>query len=123
MAEGFLKSIDHSSEIISAGTKPETGVNPFAICVMHEIGIDISNQSPKSVTDFTNDSFDFVITVCDHAKEVCPVFTGHVKQQIHIGFADPADAIGTDEEILNVYRITRDQIRKEFTLWFNALKS
>jgi arsenate reductase len=123
MAEGFLKSTDPSFEIYSAGIKPEKAVNPYAIRVMKEIGIDISNHSPKKVTDFINDSFDIVITVCDHAKEVCPVFTGQVKQHLHIGFADPADAICTDEEILNVYRKTRDQIRKEFTLWVNALKS
>jgi arsenate reductase len=114
MAEGFLKSFDHQSEILSAGIRPEKEVNPYAVRVMKETDIDISYQYPKNVKDFVNESFDFVITVCNQAQEVCPVFTGDVKQRLHIGFEDPADAAGTDEEILLVYRKIRDQIRSEF---------
>lgn len=118
MAEGFLKSINSSLTVLSAGTKPEINVNPYAIKVMQEIGIDISPNNPKSVLGFINEPFDFVITVCDQAKEVCPIFTGHVKHRFHFGFNDPADARGSDEEILSVYREIRDQIVSTF-LSFN----
>lgn len=114
MAEGFLKSFDNSLDVFSAGTRAEKNVNPYAVKVMAEKGIDISLQTPKSVEHFLQESFDYVITVCGGAKEVCPVFTGNVKQRLHIGFEDPADATGTDDEKLIVYRKVRDQIEKEF---------
>jgi arsenate reductase len=114
MAEGFLKSFDNNLEVYSAGTKPAERVNPFAIKVMKEIGIDISQGIAKDVNKYLEKSFDYVITVCDNAKETCPVFTGNVKKQIHIGFDDPADAVGTEQEVNSVYRRVRDQIRKEF---------
>lgn len=114
MAEGFLRSFDKELEVYSAGTRPADKVNPKAIQVMNEIGIDISSNYPKSVDQFINDSFDYVITVCDNAKETCPVFIGKVGKQLHIGFEDPAEAIGTEEEILSVFRKVRDEIKKEF---------
>lgn len=114
MAEGFLKSFDHELEVYSAGTKPAKEVNPNSIAVMKEDGIDISGNFPKDVNQFTKDAFDYVITVCDNAKEVCPVFTGKVKHRLHLGFIDPADATGTREEILNEYREVRDEIRSSF---------
>ena len=119
MAEGFLKSFDSELEVFSAGTIPAEKVNPNSVIVMEEVGIDISSQSPQNVDEFVDQSFDSVITVCDNAKEVCPVFTGHVKHQFHIPFDDPAVAIGTDEEILAVYRRVRDEIKKEFTQFYN----
>ncbi len=119
MAEGFLKSFDSELEVFSAGTIPAEKVNPNSVIVMDEVGIDISSQAPQNVDDFVDQSFDSVITVCDNAKEVCPVFTGHVKHQFHIPFDDPAVAIGTDEEILAVYRRVRDEIKKEFTQFYN----
>lgn len=123
MAEGFLKSLDKNLEISSAGTKPETSVNPNAVRVMNEIGIDISSQVPKNVDIFKDKSFDYVITVCDSAKETCPVFTGNVKNRLHIGFEDPAEARGTEEEILAVYRKVRDEIKNEFSKFYESLKS
>lgn len=114
MAEGFLKSFDPEFEVFSAGTKPAKEVNPNSIAVMKETGIDISRNYPKDVDQFTKDAFDYVITVCDNAKEVCPVFTGKVKHRLHLGFVDPADATGTNEEILNEYREVRDEIRSSF---------
>lgn len=120
MAEGFLKSIDQSLTIVSAGTYPEKEVNSYAVKVMRDVGIDISLNHPKSVNNFMNEPFDFVITVCDHAKEVCPIFTGQVNHRLHIGFDDPAAATGTDEEILMVYRTIRDQIMSEFTKFYNS---
>lgn len=115
MAEGLLKSMDSELEVFSAGTRPEKTVNPIAVKVMKEIGIDISSHYPKMADIFINDPFDYVITVCDNAKESCPVFTGKVKNRIHIGFEDPALAKGTDEEVLNVYRRIRDEIKDKFT--------
>jgi len=89
MAEGILRSMNPRLEIFSAGTKPESEINPHAVYVMKEIGIDISSQSPTHVDRFIGASFDYVITVCDHARENCPVFTGEVKQNLHMGFEDP----------------------------------
>jgi arsenate reductase (thioredoxin) len=119
MAEGVLRSIDPSLEIHSAGTRPEKEVNPNAVVVMKEIGIDISGHRPELVDQFTDEAFDFVITVCDNAKESCPVFAGKVGKRIHMGFKDPADARGTKEEVLAVYRKIRDQIREGFISFYN----
>lgn len=121
MAEAFLKSFDKKLEVFSAGTNPEEKVHPKAIQVMKEIGISLDGQKPKLVDDFIKESFDYVITVCDNAKETCPVFIGKVKHQIHIGFEDPAEATGTDEEILNKFREIRDKIRDRFYKSYNDL--
>ncbi|MCB0822560.1 MAG: arsenate reductase ArsC [Bacteroidales bacterium] len=118
MAEGFLKSFDPKLEVFSAGTAAEENVNPYAVKVMKEKGIDISGQKPEQVDKYLNESFDYVITVCDGAKEICPVFAGEVKNRLHIGFDDPAKARGTEEEILPVYRKVRDEIREEFHIFF-----
>jgi len=122
MAEGFLKSFDSELEVFSAGTLPAEKVNPSSVMVMDEIGIDISSQFPQNVDEFVDQSFDYVITVCDSAKEVCPVFTGDVKHQLHIPFDDPADATGTEEEILTVYKRVRDEIKEEFAQFYNEIK-
>jgi len=114
MAEGFLKSFDDSLEVHSAGTEPSTEVHPKAINVMNEIGIDLSTNYPKSVDEFLNDTFDYVITVCGGAKESCPTFTGNVKHHIHIGFDDPADATGTSAKIYSEFRRIRDEIKRDF---------
>jgi arsenate reductase (thioredoxin) len=118
MAEGILRSIDPSLQVHSAGTRPEKEVNKNAVRVMEEIGIDIFRNLPKNVDQFTGESFDFVITVCDNAKESCPVFTGKVGKRLHIGFEDPADARGTESEVLSIYRMVRDQIRERFSLFY-----
>jgi len=123
MAEGFLKSFDSELEVYSAGTKPAERVNPKAIQVMQEMGIDISKNYPKDVEKFVNESFDYVITVCDNAKETCPVFTGKVGQQLHIGFEDPAEATGTEEEVLAVFRRVRDEIKEKFWEFYQNLKN
>ena len=114
MAEGFLKSLDTDLEVFSAGTSPATRVHPRAIAVMKEAGIDISTHSPKLVDQFLSLPFDYVVTVCDNAKEQCPVFSGTVKRRLHIGFDDPADAFGTDEEVMAEFRRVRDEIRDGF---------
>jgi arsenate reductase (thioredoxin) len=120
MAEGFLKSFDKSLEVFSAGTKPAERVNPFAVKAMSEIGIDISNGVAENVDKYLSQSFDYVITVCDNAKETCPVFMENVKYRLHIGFDDPADAVGSEEEVMPVYRRVRDEIKKDF---FNFYKN
>jgi len=114
MAEGFLKSFDSNLTVHSAGTNPSAMVHPNAIQVMNEEGIDLSQNFPKTVDRFLNDPFDYVITVCDNAKETCPVFIGKVGKQLHIGFEDPAEATGTEEEILKKFRTIRDEIKKDF---------
>ena len=122
MAEGFLKSFDNNLEVYSAGTKPADKVNPFAVKAMREIGIDISMGIPENVEKYLSESFDYVITVCDNAKETCPIFTGKVKKRFHIGFDDPAEATGSEEEVMPVYRRVRDEIREQFqTIYSNDL--
>ena len=115
MAEGFAHHAGWN--VFSAGTKPEVEVNPFAVKVMTEIGIDISNHIPQSVNEYLEDDFDLVATVCDNAQKSCPVFMGECNYKIHNGFTDPANATGDDAEITEVYRKVRDEIRD----WINNL--
>lgn len=114
MAEGFLRSFDERLTVHSAGTEPAAEVHPKAIHVMAEKGIDISQHEPKLADVFTQEEWDYVITVCDHANETCPTFLGPVSHRLHIGFEDPAKATGTEEEILAEFRRIRDQIQSEF---------
>jgi len=118
MAAGFLKSMDGRLELFSAGTAPAPRINPNAVQVMKEVGIDISSGVPKNVSKFLGDSFDFVITVCDDADRDCPNFRGKVGRRVHIGFIDPAKATGTPEEILAVFRKVRDEIRVRFSEFY-----
>jgi arsenate reductase (thioredoxin) len=113
MAEGLLKHITQSKyEINSAGTKPSI-VRPEAIKALAEIGIDISNNRSKSVNEFINDEIDFVLTVCDNAKESCPYFPAKTKLTHH-SFEDPAEAQGDEETRLNAFRKIRDEIKVYF---------
>jgi arsenate reductase len=114
MAEAFLKSFNKNLDVHSAGTKPTEKVNPYAVKVMREIGIDISKNTTKNVSEYLSQEFDYVITVCDGAKETCPVFIGKVKNRLHFGFEDPAEAKGTETEIIEVFRKIRNQIKDEF---------
>ncbi len=118
MAEGFLKAFDPDLKVSSAGTNPSNEVHPKAIVAMKEMNIDISNNHPKNVSEFLKDSFDYVITVCDDAKETCPYFSGDVKHRLHIGFEDPAEATGTDEEIMAEFRRIRDEILVDFFMFY-----
>ena len=113
MAEGFLKKYRKGWHIESAGTFP-VGLNPHAIEVMAESGIDISKNSSKSVSRFTSSSFDFVITVCDNARMACPVFPGDdMTRYIHWSFEDPSITTGSHDKRLNSFRNTRDLIDKK----------
>ncbi|MCB9511541.1 MAG: arsenate reductase ArsC [Deferribacteres bacterium] len=118
MAEGFLKSFDASLEVYSAGTNPATQVHPKAVQVMQELSIDLSHHRPKSVDTFLSRTFDYVMTVCGHAKETCPVFMGEVRHNLHIGFDDPAEATGTEDEILSEFRRIRDEIKRDFFAFY-----
>ncbi len=114
MAHGFLQSFDKRLEVKSGGTKPANRVNPTAVEVMSELDIDISHHVPQNVDNYKGQEWDYVITVCDNAKENCPVFSGKVKHRLHIGFEDPSEAVGTPEFIMNEYHRIRDEIRSRF---------
>lgn len=122
MAEGFLKSFDPALEVHSAGTRPEARVNPNAVMVMKEVGIDISKQVPDPLEKYLDKEWDYVITVCDNAREACAYFPGKAGQRLHMGFEDPAAAVGSEEEVLAVYRSIRDGIKHEFFEFYNKVK-
>ena len=112
MAEGLLRFLAKGRfQVFSAGTHPH-GLNPLAVQVMEEIGIDISGQKSESLDRYVEDPFDFVITVCDKARETCPVFAGG-GHRLHWSFEDPAAAAGSLDERLAVFRRVRDEIEHE----------
>lgn len=121
MAHGFLKSFDPELSVFSAGTVPAEKVNPKAVAVMEEVGIDISNHTPHNVKEYLNEPWDYVITVCGGANESCPMFSGDVKHRLHIGFDDPSDAKGSDEYVMSEFRRVRDEIRDRFKLFNNEI--
>ena len=113
MAEGLVNHfLGDTWEAFSAGIRPAERVNPLAVRVMGELGIDISTHRTKSVDEFRQAAFDVVVTVCDDAARNCPAWLGqgHVT---HMGFPDPATADGSDEERLQVFREVRDAICRQ----------
>jgi arsenate reductase len=111
MAEGLLRhDAGGRFEVFSAGTRPSQ-VRAEAIAVMRELGIDISGHRSKSVDEFSGQSFDYVLTVCDNAKESCPIFPGR-SAMIHRNFEDPAALQGSEGERLALYRRVRDEMRR-----------
>jgi arsenate reductase len=122
MAEGLLRSLGGNQyEVYSAGTHPSF-VRPQAIKVMSEIGIDISSHSSKSLEKFVDQAFDYVITVCDNAKESCPVFYG-AKEMLHWSIEDPVGVGGTEEMQLEAFRKARDEIKKRIEKTFNIQRT
>jgi arsenate reductase len=118
IAEGLLNSLYGSRyEAHSAGIAP-TAINPFAVRAMAEIGIDISANRSKSIEEFRGENFDYVVTVCDDAREACPFFPG--KKVIHKSFQDPSQFRGTDDEILAKVRKVRDEIKGWIESTFSA---
>ncbi|WP_082208557.1 arsenate reductase ArsC [Parabacteroides goldsteinii] len=111
MAQGWLQSFDKNLNVCSAGTEPAEEVNPLAIKTMKSSGIDISHHTPKSIHEYLNEPWDYVITVCGEANENCPVFNGKVRQRLHIGFYDPSRAQGTPEFIESEFRRICNQIK------------
>ena len=115
MAEGYLRArFGDRYEALSAGTSAST-VSPLAVRAMAEVGVDISAQRSKDLGEFLGEEMDVVVTVCDAAQAVCPMFPG-AKRTMHVGFPDPAAATGTEEERLVVFRAVRDEI----TAWIDA---
>ncbi|MBA3899066.1 MAG: arsenate reductase ArsC [Bacteroidetes bacterium] len=114
MAHGFMQSFDNRLEVFSAGTEPAGEVNPKAISVLKEAGLDISHHQPQQVNQYLNEAFDYVITVCDSANESCPIFSGKVKHRLHIGFEDPSYAKGSAEFIHAEFIRVRDEIKESF---------
>ena len=116
MAEGWLRHLAGDRfDVVSAGTEPSS-VNPLAVAVMRERGVDISAQTSKAVGQFLGDSFAYLITVCDNAREKCPIFPGAVKR-IHWPLDDPAAAAGSDAERRAVFRRVRDEIETRMRAW------
>jgi len=114
MAHGFLQSFDANISVRSAGTEASGKLNAKAVMVMRAIGLDISNHTSDSVVKYLAEEWDYVITVCGGANEVCPAFMGKVKTRLHIGFDDPSLATGTDEFIWSEFIRVREQIKDEF---------
>ena len=114
MAEGLINTClgDHF-RAFSAGTKPSGRVHPLAITVMAELRIDLSQHQSQSTADFRGQYFDYVITVCDAANEDCPAWLNQAGARAHIGFVDPAEATGSTEAVLAVFRQVRDQIKEQ----------
>jgi len=121
MAHGFLQSFGPELQVFSAGTEPSAQVNPKAIAVMKEAGIDISHHTPTHVEKYLDQEWDYVITVCDDANETCPAFLGKVKHRLHFGFEDPSKATGSEEFIWNEFRRIRDMIRQKFYEFYKSL--
>ncbi len=121
MAEGLMNVLPGDQyETFSAGTEPSQ-VNPYAIKSMSEIDIDISPNRSKNIHEFEGVEFDYVITVCDNAKERCPVFPGGGKH-IHKEFTDPSGAKGSNDQKLMVFRMVRDEIRDWIQNYFQRIK-
>jgi arsenate reductase (thioredoxin) len=119
MAEGLLRDLGGDQfEVFSAGIEPSV-VNPLAIAAMREINIDISGHRSKSVDEFTGQEFDYVITVCDNAKEHCPIFPGST-QRLHWSFTDPAAAEGDEAARLAVFRRVRNEILQRLRLFVSV---
>ncbi|MDX8340450.1 arsenate reductase ArsC [Draconibacterium sp. IB214405] len=114
MAHGFLQSFDERIEVFSAGTEASGKLNSGAVKAMAEIGLDISGHTSDSVQKYLNDEWDYVITVCGGANEVCPAFIGKVKHRLHMGYDDPSHAEGTPEFVWSEFQRVRDEIKAGF---------
>lgn len=118
MAHGFLQSFDKNITVRSAGTQAAGRLNEGAVKAMAEVGIDISHHTSDPVEMYLGKEWDYVITVCGGANETCPMFTGKVKNRLHIGFDDPSHAVGTSEFIESEFRRVRDEIKSRFYEFF-----
>ncbi len=117
MAEGMARAWGGPGlEASSAGSHPAERVHPMAVAAMQEIGLDIGGNVPMHLERFLGERWDYVITVCDRARDACPVFPGDA-ERIHWGFDDPAAAEGSNEQRMAVFRRVRDEIRNRLRLW------
>ncbi|HNQ69350.1 MAG TPA: arsenate reductase ArsC [Bacteroidales bacterium] len=122
MAHGFLQSFDKSLTVRSAGTEASGKLNLGAVEAMKEVGINISHHTSDSVDLYLGEEWDYVITVCGGANEVCPAFIGKVKNRLHIGFDDPSHAVGSEEFIKSEFRRVRDEIKVKFERLYESIK-
>ncbi len=114
MAHGFLQSFNIEITVRSAGTEASGKLNPKAVVVMKEAGVDISHHTSDSVDLYLDEEWDYVITVCGGANESCPAFIGKVKHRLHMGFDDPSHVVGADEFIRSEFIRVRDEIKDGF---------
>lgn len=121
MAQAVLQHLDNNLIVCSAGTQPAKEVNPLAVRVMDEVNMPIVDLTTHDVKEYESKSWNYVITVCDHARETCPVFSGKVGQRLHIGFSDPAMAKGSEEEKLSVFRKVRNEIINSFNTFYQQI--
>ncbi|HOH99843.1 MAG TPA: arsenate reductase ArsC [Bacteroidales bacterium] len=119
MAHGFLQSFDPQIRVCSAGTEASGVLNPRAVAVMKEVGVDISHHTSDSVDHYLGEEWDYVITVCGGANEACPAFLGKVRHRLHIGFDDPSHATGTEDFIWGEFRRVRDEIKSAFYQFYS----
>lgn len=121
MAEGYLRKLSNGKlKVYSAGIETH-GLNPRAVAVMKEDGVDISHHISNHIDEYQSIPFDIIFTVCDHAKENCPYFPSKAKR-LHHNFSDPAKVSGTEDEIMNAFRNTRDQIKRYASNWIKSLE-
>jgi arsenate reductase len=121
MAEALLRQEGHERlEIFSAGSAPADRIHPLAVRAMAEIGLDISAQKPKPLSDFLGQPFDYIIAVCSKAAEACPYFPGPAAR-LHWFYDDPAAAQGTDEEKMAAFRAVRDDLKLRIAEWLSSL--
>lgn len=118
MAHGFLQSFDESLHVYSGGTEPANVVNPYAVEVMREVGVDIGKHVPTNVNIYLEKKWDYVITVCENADKRCPLFTGNVGKRLHIGFDDPSHATGDEDFVKAEFRRVRDEIKEAFMRFY-----
>jgi arsenate reductase len=114
MAEGLLRYLAGDRFVVESAGTVASFVRPQAIAAMKEIGIDISGQRSKSLEEFSEQPFDYVITVCDNANQTCPIFPGKATR-IHWSFPDPVLAVGSEEQVMNAFRLVRDEIKAKLT--------
>jgi len=121
MAEAFLQEMDKTLEVFSAGLHPDEQIDPMAVKVMEEIGIDISLKKPKSYLEFEGICVDYLITLCDGTKDNITSVNIPARHKIHLGFEDPRKAYCTEEQIIDIYRDIRDEIRNELNYFYSRI--
>lgn len=121
MAEAFLQEMDHSLEVFSAGLHPDEQTDPMAIIVMNEVGIDISLKKPKSYREYEGIFMDYLITLCDGTKDKIMSVDLPAKHKIHLGFEDPRKAFCSEDQVIDIYRDIRDEIRNELDYFYSRI--
>jgi arsenate reductase len=121
MAEAFLQEMDKTLEVFSAGLHPDEQTDPMAVKVMAEIGIDITMKKPKSYLEFEGMAVDYLITICDGTKDHITSVNIPARHKIHLGFEDPRKAYCTEEQIIDIYRDIRDEIKNELDYFYSRI--